>query len=148
MTTGTAFLLVATSLIAACDPVAEIDGEAVVPPSVQTQFSKEKPGLLVVQTDYPDSDAQTKRVHLLCEPLQGQLRVKFSFSTMPCFEETKVRAWIEPGQAGPCGKMIEERHVAAAPEKRLASGETTAFKGKGCSSGTSKVRIELMPKSQ
>jgi hypothetical protein len=143
MTLRTAFLFVATSLVAACDPVGVVEGEAVVPPSVQAQFSKDNPGLLVVQ-----SYNETSGVYLLCDPQQTPLKVKFSFGDMPCFKEGPINAWIEAAAPGTCGETVKDFHQPAPAEKRLATGEAIAFKGKGCSGGTSKPRIDLAAKAQ
>jgi hypothetical protein len=112
-----------------CDPGAEIHGEALVTPSVQMMFTTEELGLLVTQTDCPNPATQTQSVYLLCEPSQAPFKVKFDFSNMPCFEEPKVRAWIEPGRAGPCGKSSANGTNLRQQTSWLATAEAPAFKG-------------------
>ncbi len=144
------FLAVAAiSPVVACgDPTATIEGVAVVPSSVQMKFSKDKPGLLVVQKAIEESLTETEGLYLLCEPMQGPIEVKFDFADMPCLNEGKVYAWIEPAQPGACGPMSKWMHEPARVETWLASGEAIVFKGKGCKSGEANPRIELAPRAQ
>jgi hypothetical protein len=140
-----AIVLFAGGVACACDPIFVLRGSVSISPTLQSSFSPEQPGRLVIVARHQGGGFPHISWATLCEPTAVPLVVPFVLQKTGCAKETVVQARLERVVAtgtdvptcGSRGQVVSIRDDAL-----VASVEQTLLVGaSGCDSANVEVNL-------
>ena len=146
------FLAFAAAVLGvACEHGITLRGTVTIPTDLQQQFSRARPGVILLEVSIPKSSVPGYRLAVLCEPTASPLVAPFVHASFGCAKEGVVRARLVPSSAAeaPACGVQQALWTSEAAEPVVAAGEHTVFRGQtgsfGCSSGEDSIEIVLQP---
>lgn len=144
------FLAFAAAVLGvACEHGIALRGAAIIPTDLQQQFSRARPGVILLEVSIPKTSVADYRLAVLCEPMASPLVAPFVLDGFGCAKEGVVRARLvlsSAAEAPACG-VQQALWTSEAREPVVAGGEHTVFRGQtgssGCSSGEESFDIVL-----
>lgn len=135
------------ALAAACDSGFLIDTTVTVPAEVADAYSEAERGLLLIRFDVEGYSADVRALGIVCGGELSSSTGKSRFGDLP---DSKVRAWIEPAQAGdtrPCGAFDEPDFDVdeLAPGPDAPQDEASLAEAHGCGNDRAEVELILAP---
>jgi hypothetical protein len=141
-----ALVMLAGGAVSACDPIFVIRGSVSIPSTLQSSFSSEQRGRLVIVARHQGGGFPHLSWVTLCEPSAAPLVVPFVLQKTGCAQETVVEARLErivatdPADVPACGSRGQV--VSIRDDALVASIERTALVGAtGCDSADVEVNL-------